>query len=242
MNLSNPAEPSLRLAALFPPGVCVAELTGPGVVGLLFPAEAACLGRMVASRAAEFAAGRLCARRAIASLGIADFAVLAAVDRKPVWPEGVVGSITHTDGICAAVVAPRSDFLGLGLDLEAAGRVTAPLAERICVPAELAWLESLPAATRPAGRALVFAAKEAFYKAQSPLTDEWLGFEALTVEVSGLAAAMAQGVVGEFRATPTRAIALDRWVAGPFSGRFRLDERYVAAALALNTPVRRGIP
>ena len=64
---------SAALADLFPDAAVVAELRTRGEVGLLMPAEAAHLGRTVPKRAQEFAAGRLCARRALAELGIVDF-------------------------------------------------------------------------------------------------------------------------------------------------------------------------
>ena len=229
----NPARHSPLIEALFPAGVFAAELRAPGSVSQLLPAEAATITRMVPSRAAEFAAGRLCARAVLTRLGREGAAVPAAADRKPVWPDGIIGSITHTDGFCAAVAAPCGPLQGLGIDTEVMGRVTAPLAARICLPEELAWIASLADVLQPAARALVFAAKEAFYKAQSPLTDEWLGFDALRVETDALAEVVERGGVGAFRANPTRAITLDRWVAGTVTGRFRCHEGFVSAGLAL---------
>src|SRR5208282_3247294 len=102
---SNPAHLSVSLQSLFPAGVVGAELRAPGDASLLLPAEAEFLGRAVPKRVQEFAAGRLCARRALAEFGIVDFPVRTAHDRQPVWPEFLVGSITHTEGYCAAVVA-----------------------------------------------------------------------------------------------------------------------------------------
>src|SRR5450631_1625040 len=103
MNISNPARLSRDFQLLFPAGVIAAELREPGSVGLLLPEEAAGLGRAVPERQQEFAAGRLCARRVLAELKIVDFAVIAQPDRQPRWPATVVGSITHTTGLCAAV-------------------------------------------------------------------------------------------------------------------------------------------
>ena len=242
MTATNAVQPSPRIESLFGPGVYAAELSGPGAVGQLFPAEAACLGNMVDARAAEFAAGRLCARKALMRLGITDAPIITTADRKPVWPEGVVGSITHTDGICGAVVARRGECLGLGLDMEVVGRVTEAIARRVCVPAELEWLEVLPTHYRPAARAVVFAAKEAFYKAQSPLTNEWLGFDALEVRATDMEVAMEEGATGTFIATPTRPLKLDHCVAQPLEGRFRLSSDLVAVGLALSRPDRRGTP
>jgi 4'-phosphopantetheinyl transferase EntD len=223
MNLSNPARLSSSFQALFPPGVIAAESDQPGRVELLLPEEAACLGRAVPERQQEFAAGRLCARRALAELGIENFALIAAPDRQPIWPAAIVGSITHTVGLCAAVVAPGSRFAGLGVDTEIVGRVTAELRARICVAAELDWIDSLPEARRAAAAALMFAAKEAFYKCQSPLTGQWLGFQDVRIEAA----------VDTFRVIPTRPIALAELTASPLTGRYRYHKEFVSAGIAL---------
>ena len=83
MSVSNPARLSPVLQALFPDGVVAAELREPGRVELLLPEEAGSLGRSVPQRQQEFAAGRLCARRALEPLGITGFALLPAPDRRP---------------------------------------------------------------------------------------------------------------------------------------------------------------
>ena len=41
-----------------------------------------------------------------------------AEDRAPVWPDGVVGSITHAGNFAAAAVAWAADIAALGIDLE----------------------------------------------------------------------------------------------------------------------------
>jgi 4'-phosphopantetheinyl transferase EntD len=225
MNLSNPAHLSSSFPLLFPPGVIAAESDQPGRVELLLPEEAACLGRSVPERRQEFAAGRLCARRALAELGIENFAVIAAPDRQPLWPPAIVGSITHTVGLCAAVVALRSRFAGLGVDTEIVGRVTTELRARICVAAELAWIDSLPDAQRAGAAALVFAAKEAFYKCQSPLTGEWLGFQDVRIETA----------VDTFRIFPIRPLALMKLTTLPLAGRYRFHQVFVSAGVALET-------
>ena len=74
-------------------------------------------------RIQEFAAGRLCARRALGEFGRRGFPIPVARDRQPFWPAGVVGSITHTAGLCAAVVAERSRLAALGVDTELGGAV-----------------------------------------------------------------------------------------------------------------------
>src|SRR5271169_2601616 len=106
--IENPARLSPSVGSLFRSGALAAELRAPGDPSLLLPAEAQALSKAVLKRVQEFAAGRLCARALLAEFGIHDFPIKVADDRQPVWPETLVGSITHTAGLCAAVVAPRS--------------------------------------------------------------------------------------------------------------------------------------
>ena len=105
----------------------------PGDASLLYPEEAVSVAKAVPKRVGEFAAGRLCARRALAEFGITGVPLTMAPDRAPVWPESMVGSITHTRGLCAAVVAERRRFASLGIDVEVAGDVeTGSVAAYLC--------------------------------------------------------------------------------------------------------------
>jgi 4'-phosphopantetheinyl transferase EntD len=224
----NPARLSPSLDSLFPPGSVAAELRGPGDPELLLPAEAVFVGRAVPKRVQEFAAGRLCARRALADFGIVDFPIKVADDRQPLWPDTMVGSITHTAGFCAAVVAERRCAVALGLDSEVVGDVTAKIWHSICVPLETAWVRSLPASERAAAVTLIFSAKEAFYKCQYPIVRERLGFHDARVQAVGWGAAD-----GVFNIHATRDIALSRRTALPMQGRYLFHERFVTAGIAL---------
>jgi len=229
----NPATLSARLGSLFPPGTVAAELRGPGDPELLLPAEALHVGRAVPKRVREFAAGRLCARRALAEFGILDFPIQVADDRQPIWPESMAGSITHTAGYGAAVVAERRTVAALGLDSEVMGDVTAKLWPSICVPLETAWIESLPTTERAAAVSLVFSAKEAFYKCQYALVRERLNFHDVRVEVAAWGA-----LSGGYRIHPIRPIALRTRTMLPVEGRFLFHDELVTTGLAL--PVAAG--
>ena len=69
------------------------------------------MANAVPKRIQEFADGRLCARRALEEFGVTNFPIRMARDRQPVWPDSLIGSITHTAGLCAAVVAERASGL-----------------------------------------------------------------------------------------------------------------------------------
>jgi 4'-phosphopantetheinyl transferase EntD len=224
----NPAYLSSTTQCLFPAGVIAAEMREPGDASLLYPDEAVAVRRAVAKRVREFAAGRACARRALAELGIRDFALRAAHDRQPLWPPSVVGSITHTTGLCAAVVANRDRLAALGIDCEVVGNAGQELWESICGPAETAWRRSLPAEQQAAAVTLLFSAKEAFYKCQFPLTGEWLDFHDLRVEPLQWGPA-----ASSFAVHAVRPLALDRHRTGPVVGRYRFHEGWVTAGVAL---------
>ena len=228
----NPAVLSTALSELFPHGIAAAELRTPGDARLLYPEEAQSVVNAVPKRVGEFAAGRLCARRALAEFGISDFPLRMAPDRAPVWPDTMVGSITHTRGRCIAVVAERRRFTSLGLDLEVAGEVKRELWRHICVPAELAWLESLPTAAQASAATLVFSAKEAFYKCQYPVTAERLRFADLCVRLPDPDAGGWSGMVGAVLLTPTRPLAISACPETRFCGAYRVHEGYVYAGVS----------
>ena len=48
-------------------------------------------------RLSDFATGRYCAMKALEQFGIQDAIIPIGEDRAPIWPEGIVGSISHCD-------------------------------------------------------------------------------------------------------------------------------------------------
>lgn len=162
--------------SLFPAAVAVAEALEEAWRSDLLPEEETHVARMVPRRRREFAAGRACAREALAQLGWPATPIGRRDDRAPVWPAGVVGSISHCEGLCAAVVARAEAFAGLGLDVERVGRVRPALLARISSSAERSQLEKLAAAGLEHGPTLLFSAKESVYKCYRPLVSRTLGY------------------------------------------------------------------
>ena len=225
----NSAVLSPHISSLFAPEVVAAELRTPGDPALLLPAEAVYLGRAVAKRAQEFAAGRLCARRALSEFGIVDFPIQAAPDRSPVWPPSMVGSITHTAGIGAAAVARRGQVKALGLDIEVVGDVKAEIWPSICLTAEVAWLNSIPVIEQAAAAALIFSAKEAFYKCQYPLVQERLDFHEARIE------ALEWGVSrGQFQVHATSSFAVTAHTTMPLRGQYLFQDGFVMTGISLS--------
>lgn len=134
------------------------------------PAPAS-IQRSVAKRQAEYFAGRLCARDALLALtGRADVPALGD-DRAPLWPDGVSGSISHSHGLAAALVADQRQWRGLGLDLEEplATPRALKLAAEILTPEELRRLAAFTPEQQAARITLTFSIKESLFKALYPL-------------------------------------------------------------------------
>ena len=229
-NLDNPAQLSVQLAGLFPPAVVAAELTVQAPRAVLTAPELQSISHCAEKRIQDFTRGRACAHRALLQLGFRDFSVLAGAKREPIWPEAVTGSITHTTGFAAAVVAHRAEIASIGVDCEIIESVDEELWARICTPTEQARLERLAVAERGRQAALIFAAKEAFYKCQFPLSREWVGFEDVDIEPLDWPAS-----AGRLRVIPQKPLPMsDAWVAA-LVGRFQFRDRWVIAGVtALN--------
>lgn len=170
--------------ALFPPGVVGAELERLEDAGPLLEAERAAVAGFAPARALEFAAGRHCAREALRALGLPPEPLLRGGSRQPLWPPGIVGSISHATGYCGAVVARTSVCRGLGFDVEEWGRMRTALWRRIATPAEREWLGA-QGARGERWATVLFSAKEAFYKVQYACSATFLGFQAAAFHPTG---------------------------------------------------------
>src|SRR3977135_1933581 len=128
-------------------------------------------------RQREFLAGRWCAEEALQCLGAGSTDVAMAKDRTPIWPVGVVGSITHTGDFAAAAVAWAADIAGLGIDSEP---IICPASARdiaeICMVDEATLFKAAHGRSFCEFCTLVFSAKEAVFKCLFPLTRKFLEF------------------------------------------------------------------
>ena len=154
----------------------------------LFPQELVALGQAVEKRRREFVTARACARAALAQLGLPPSPIATGERGEPLWPAGVVGSITHCSGYRACALGRAGALAGLGIDAEP----HAPLPDGVI--GQIARAEELPLLARLAREEpavhwdrLLFCAKEAVYKVWFPLARCWLGFEdaVLSIDPAG---------------------------------------------------------
>lgn len=225
--MGNPGCDNL-LDGLFPEEV-VTEAGNPGdMEGDIYPEEQACVRNAVPKRKREFAAGRICARRALTRLGVAGSPLLVGRNGTPIWPPGTVGSISHCESYCGVAVAWETHMRGVGLDVEYVDRVHEQLWRHICTPQELTWVKSLPRGQRRQGAALIFSAKESAYKCQYPVTRRWLDYTDATIRI--------EPRQHEFEAR----FAVPEHVACPrqLRGRFVIRGNYVLTATILENQTK----
>lgn len=158
-----------------PGNLAAAELYSdpPGLTAL--PEEEPFIARSVAKRRNEFITARHCARLALQQLGQQPVPILKGEKGEPCWPDGIVGSLTHTQGFRGAVVGRQSAVRSVGIDAEPHDKLPDGVLDAVTIMEERHEIAALPDGLY--WDRILFCAKEATYKAWFPLTRRWLGFE-----------------------------------------------------------------
>ncbi|MFI7358413.1 4'-phosphopantetheinyl transferase [Streptomyces avidinii] len=166
------------LELILPTAVAYAESFADVPESTLLPEELEALGAARhEGRRREFTTVRDCARRALADLGVPPVAVLPGERGAPVWPHGVVGSMTHCPGYRAAAVASRTRVRAVGIDAEPHEALPGRVLEAVARAEELERLAALTAGCPQVHwDRLLFCVKESVYKAWFPMTRRRLGF------------------------------------------------------------------
>ena len=139
------------------------------------PEEEPLIAKSVPKRRNEFITVRYCARQALVDLGADPVPILKGEKGEPCWPDGIVGSLTHCEGFRGAAVGRREEVRSVGIDAEPHDVLPNGVLDAISLPVERHELAALPDDVH--WDRVLFCAKEATYKAWSPLTRRWLGFE-----------------------------------------------------------------
>lgn len=170
---------------LIPLSVVSEQTVGDDPHAEVWREESAHVLNATSERRAEFATTRQCARRALQRLGFSPVAIPVQVSREPVWPAGVVGSLSHGADLRAAAVTTTAACRGLGIDVEPNEGLPDGTLELVASPVEISRLCALfSSVPKVAWDRLLFSAKEAIFKAWFPLTGHWLSYHEciLTIE------------------------------------------------------------
>jgi 4'-phosphopantetheinyl transferase EntD len=222
------------ISNIIPVGAAAAEAAGDLPEASLLAEEEAALGSVSYPRRREFTIGRSCARVALLEIGIAPAPILRGASREPLWPRGVVGSLTHCPGYCAVAVARESAILTIGIDAEINDRLPPRVLEHVALDQERQWLRSSPSMEICWDRAL-FSAKESVFKAWFPLTGKWLGFEDALVTIDPKHGRFSARLLVEGPMIGDNAVT-------QFEGRYRVEQGRILTAVVMQRCRREGGP
>ncbi len=217
----------ITVGHLLPPGFYLGQVWGAGDEGWLLPQETEFIANAVQERRREYAAGRHAARRALSTFGHGHAAIPSAPTREPIWPEGVVGSLTHCDGYAAAVVSQDAGVSSVGVDAEPNLPLPEEVVDLVMLDIERMSLIDSVAPPDIAVDRVLFCAKEAVFKAWYPLTRRELGFDEVRVSVEADGGFTARLLIG---CDPLESAQL--W---SMTGRWAHDVNVVVAAVVAPT-------
>lgn len=174
-------------------------------------------------RCCEFITVRHCARMSLQKLGLHRPVMVPGDHGEPVWPDGVVGSITHCQGYYAAAVARSCDIVTIGIDAERNRPLADDILALVASEGERMHIRSIRA-SRPdvAFDRLLFCIKECAYKAWFPLEKTRLKFHDVVVSI---------GECGQFEVALPNFSGQGGQVS--YGGSWRREGKVVVAALTV---------
>jgi 4'-phosphopantetheinyl transferase EntD len=183
------------VSALSLPGVMIGHrLIAPGDETALTPDEAPAFASSVVTVRRASGAARIVARELLAQVGLPGRSVPKGGSGAPIWPSGVVGSMSHDSHVAVAAVGLRRHVGALGIDVEPAEVLPPELLDLVVTPSEKANIGEDPYRGR-----LLFVAKEAVYKAVYPLDRQFLDHHDVEVSISKRRAIVRNGRTVELR-------------------------------------------
>jgi 4'-phosphopantetheinyl transferase EntD len=196
----------------------------------LFREEELIVQKAVQKRQAEFTTARWCARQAMERLGRAPSAILSGSRGEPLWPAGLIGSITHCTGYRGAVIAEIQRVTTIGIDAEPNEPLSNGILKAISLPEEQPRIATL-CRNHPDVHwdRLLFSAKESVYKAWFPLTARWLDFQDASIVIDPIAGTF----TAMLRVSGPRVHG--RRLTG-FSGRWLVENGLVVTAITILEP------
>lgn len=214
--MSTGAGNGAAIVLALPGGACLSVLDRTQVRHQLLGREADALVDATAARVLEFGAGRAAARAALHGLGLASCAVPQGTAGEPIWPDGICGSISHTDRVAVALVAPTATYSGVGVDVDDERSLGNSAAKLVTWARETNLLIARGlCANEASAHNLAFSAKEAVFKCQYPLTHRRkLDFHQVRLVEPELSSTAALAVSG-WRVTPVMAAVLRRILIHP---------------------------
>ena len=180
-------------------------------------------------RQAEFVAGRYCAIRAMRRLGWAGEVELSVgLNYPPLWPAGMVGSITHTANFVSAAVASTRDLRSVGIDSETVmnRKIMHDIGNTVLCDDERDLCGCELGLGQEAFVTLVFSAKESIFKCLFPVVNVFFEFsdaEIFAIDVR----------TGDFHYRLLKDLSPEFRTGYIGSGRFELSQPHVHTGVEL---------
>jgi enterobactin synthetase component D len=135
-------------------------------------------------RRLNFIGGRFCAESALERIGFAGAVVQRDALGAPIWPDGTVGSITHTDQFAYAVVSRSVQTGNVGIDSEDifSDSVLTDVRSMCCTGNEN--LNLFNSTNSNVVGTIIFSVKESLYKSIHPIVKRFVDFS--EVEITGI--------------------------------------------------------
>ena len=162
------------------------------------------------------------------ALGHGEGPVLSGDKREPLWPQGVIGSISHSGKCCLAALSCDPKLLSLGIDIETREGIKPGVRDLVCTQEDLEGLGAERG--NPEWWKLIFSAKESIYKALYPLLQRWIGFSqaSLSFDFS----------TGTYNAILDPSLMLPHGKGPELTGRFLLSDDYIFTCLDIPRLIR----
>ncbi len=148
------------------------------ILGVPYPAK---LERAVVKRKAEFLAGRYCANKSLSKLDIVDFSINTGDHGSPIWPSGIIGSISHCTNNAISVACRDGQFFGVGIDIESIISTETRNNIQHLILSEDEVLLLNQSENKSLLFTIAFSVKESFFKAAYGTVRNYLNFDAVSI-------------------------------------------------------------
>lgn len=117
-------------------------------------------------------------------MGLDGVTVARSPERRPIWPNGIIGSISHSRNIAGAAVTRDDRLIGLGFDIEQP-KVARPIdiVSKVMTDNEIERFGSRDEKQLSSHLAMVVSCKESAYKAVNPVIGEYFDFLDIEIEL-----------------------------------------------------------
>jgi 4'-phosphopantetheinyl transferase EntD len=232
MNVTTDTSLQNAIDAISFPGIMIGHrLISPGDEYALLPEEASAFASSVVKVRRASGAARIVARQLLSGLGYMECALPRTPSGAPIWPAEVVGSLSHDCRVAVAAVGLCREVGAIGIDVEPAECLPSELLDTVATPRERLNISSDPYRGR-----LLFAAKEAVYKALYPLDRMFLEHHDVEVDIANGKAMVCNGRLLELRFSVAAHLIVLAFLRGPRQNHLHVGRQTSTAPTGLGKP------